>query len=104
MCRTRLLLRPLRHATNGASEVESEMGRLTAYVAGGSAVGGVARFALSGAVQRIADAPTPVGTLFVNVLGSFLVGFIMRYTLEGTPLSMNVRALLAVGFCGGFTT
>jgi fluoride exporter len=84
--------------------MEPGIGPLILYVAGGGAVGSVARFALSGAVQRIAGTPIPLGTLAVNVIGSFLVGLVMRLSLNGAPLSMNVRALLAVGFCGGFTT
>jgi len=45
----------------------------------------------------------PVGTLIVNVLGSLLIGFL--YALFSRQIiGENERLLLAVGFCGGFTT
>ena len=44
-----------------------------------SAVGGVARFLVDGLVQRAAPGPSPYGTLLMNVSGSLLVGFILRY-------------------------
>jgi fluoride exporter len=73
------------------------------YVAGGSAIGGVLRMLLSGAVhQRTAILPS--GTLTVNILGSFLVGLIARYAAESTGVSPEARAFLITGFCGGFTT
>jgi len=73
------------------------------YVAVGSAVGGVARFALSTFIQqRVGTFPT--GTLIVNVSGAFLLGFLMRYSLGSTSVSAEMRALLTTGFCGGYTT
>lgn len=84
--------------------MQSDFGKLWVYVAGGSAVGGVLRFALSSAVHRMTSTPFPIGTLIINVAGSFLAGFVLRYSIDGAPLSDNMRALLAVGFCGGFTT
>ena len=46
----------------------------------------------------------PVGTLVVNVTGSFLLGVILRYGVETPTLTPEVRAFLTVGFCGGYTT
>ncbi len=74
------------------------------YVALGSALGGMARYLLSGWIQRGADGVFPVGTLAVNVIGSLLLGFLLRYSLEGPSLSVEMRTLLTIGFCGGFTT
>ena len=68
----------------------------------GGALGSVSRYLLGTALQRPGQFPT--GTLVVNVLGSLLVGFIVRLALETTHVSPEARALLAVGFCGGFTT
>lgn len=45
----------------------------------------------------------PVGTMFVNVSGCFLIGILMRQFLN-MQVSPELRALLIVGFCGGFTT
>jgi len=74
------------------------------YVAIGSAVGGVIRYLLGGAIQRAFAASFPVGTLVINVTGSALLGFILRYALEMPAVTPEIRALLGVGFCGGYTT
>jgi fluoride exporter len=74
------------------------------YVALGSAVGGVARFALAVFVQQRVDPNFPFGTLIVNVSGSFLLGLLFRYALGTDAISLEVRALLTTGFCGGYTT
>jgi len=76
----------------------------TALVAFGGLVGSVARFWLSGAVQRLNGSDFPVGTLAVNVLGSFVIGVVMALSLERGTLGPAVRLCLTVGFCGGFTT
>lgn len=74
------------------------------WIAAGSALGGVARYLLGGAIQRWTPGTFPLGTLGVNVLGSLLLGFVLRYALETPAVSAEVRAFLTVGFCGGFTT
>ncbi|HWJ22790.1 MAG TPA: fluoride efflux transporter CrcB [Gemmatimonadaceae bacterium] len=74
------------------------------YVAAGSALGGVTRFLLGGYLQRAAGASFPVGTLVINVTGSFLLGFLLRYALGTASVTPEVRALLTTGFCGGYTT
>ena len=73
-------------------------------VALGSAVGGVARLLLGGALQRVSGSTFPVWTLVINVTGSLALGFLMRYLGEGVTVSAEARALLTVGFCGGYTT
>jgi len=74
------------------------------YVALGSAVGGVARFALASLVQQRVGPSFPVGTLLVNISGSFVLGLILRYALGTQAITPEVRALLTTGFCGGYTT
>jgi CrcB protein len=74
------------------------------YVALGSAAGGVLRYLLGGWVQERAGTSFPVQTLLINVTGSLLLGFLQRYALETTAISAEVRTLLTIGFCGGFTT
>jgi CrcB protein len=74
------------------------------YIAVGSAIGGVSRYLVGGLSQRLAGGTFPIGTLFINVTGSFLLGFILRYGIETTTLTPEVRALLTVGVCGGYTT
>jgi len=73
------------------------------YVAVGSAVGGASRFALSTFIQQRAGT-FPLGTLLINITGSLLLGFLMRYALGSTSVSAETRALLTTGFCGGYTT
>lgn len=71
-------------------------------IALGGAAGSVARFGIGSLMDRADDA-FPFGTLFVNVAGSLLLGFLIRYFTLST-LSPDVRAGLTIGFCGGFTT
>lgn len=73
-------------------------------VALGSAAGGVTRYLLAGAVQRAAGGPFPVGTLLVNVTGSFLLGFLLRSMLAVPAMTPELRLALTAGFCGGYTT
>ncbi|HET7623336.1 MAG TPA: fluoride efflux transporter CrcB [Gemmatimonadaceae bacterium] len=74
------------------------------FVALGSALGGVARFLLSTFLQQKAGAAFPIGTLVVNISGSILLGFLLRYALSTTAITPEVRGLLTTGFCGGYTT
>jgi CrcB protein len=74
------------------------------YVALGSAAGGVARYLLGGWIQQRSGGSFPIQTLLINVTGSFLLGFIQRYALETGAISPEVRTLLTIGFCGGYTT
>lgn len=72
-------------------------------VALGGALGSVSRFLLGPAIQRAFSITFPVGTLFINVAGSLLLGVVAGLAIGGT-VSPNARAFLAIGFCGGFTT
>lgn len=76
----------------------------TALVGLGGMAGSVARYWMAGLVQRLAGADFPLGTLGVNVLGSFLVSVFMVLSLERELIGADTRLLLTVGFCGGFTT
>ena len=76
----------------------------SALVALGGLVGSVGRYWLTGVVQRLNGTDFPVGTLTVNVLGSFVVALVMVLSVERGAVGPNVRLLLAVGVCGGFTT
>lgn len=74
------------------------------YVALGSAVGGVLRYLLGGLIQERSGTTFPVQTLFINVSGSLLLGFIQRYALDTAALSPEMRTMLTIGLCGGYTT
>ena len=73
-------------------------------VALGGVVGCVARYWLSGVVQRLGDHGFPSGTLAVNILGSLVIGVVMTLSLERGLVDERLRILLTTGFCGGFTT
>jgi fluoride exporter len=73
-------------------------------VAAGSALGGVARYLLTAAVQQRSAGFFPIGTFVVNVVGCLIIGFLMRVILDTGEFSPAARAFLTAGFCGGFTT
>jgi CrcB protein len=72
-------------------------------IALGGAGGSILRYLLGGAIQRGSGSGFPIGTMVVNVSGCFLIGILVRQFLN-MQLSHDLRALLIVGFCGGFTT
>lgn len=76
------------------------------WVALGGAVGSMGRFWLSGAVARHVGELFPWGTLAVNIVGSFAIGFFG--TLTGTEgrwlVPVGLRQFFMLGVCGGFTT
>ena len=74
------------------------------YIAAGSALGGVSRYLLGGLIQRAGDTGFPLGTLVVNITGSFLLGLFLRYAVDTPTITPEWRAFLTVGFCGGYTT
>jgi fluoride exporter len=71
-------------------------------IAVGSALGGMARYAMTTVVNDRANAAFPVGTLAVNVLGCLLIGILIE--LLGARVSHATQVFLTTGFCGGFTT
>ena len=75
-------------------------------VAAGSALGGLARYWLTGALAALTGPRFPYGTLLINILGSFVIGVVAGITLTPTRMGMHpdVRIFLMVGICGGFTT
>ena len=76
------------------------------WITFGSAVGGAARFWMSGVVARLIGETFPWGTMLVNVVGSFIIGFVATLTSPDGRLFIGSTARLAImaGFCGGFTT
>lgn len=73
-------------------------------VAGGGAVGATARYGVSVLSGRLFGPALPWGTLTVNVLGCFLMGLLVHWLVGREPNPMALRAFLAVGVLGGFTT
>jgi CrcB protein len=79
---------------------------VTLWVAVGSALGGVARYWMGVAVGRLAGNAFPWGTLLINIIGSFVIGYFGTLTLPDGPRPAGnlVRIFVMVGLCGGFTT
>jgi CrcB protein len=72
----------------------------------GSALGGMVRYWCSGVVAMRLGEAFPWGTVAVNILGSFLIGFVATLTgPDGRVLVPSLaRQFVMLGFCGGFTT
>lgn len=74
------------------------------WIAFGAVVGASARYALSGWIARSFSATFPYGTLIINIAGSFVLGFFMILATERLLLDVRWRWLIAIGFCGSYTT
>jgi CrcB protein len=70
----------------------------------GGFIGSVARYYVSRLNLQVDFFSIPVGTLLVNILGSFLLGFLTGVAAKTILLNADLRLLLMVGLCGGFTT
>ena len=68
----------------------------------GGFLGAISRFSLSNGIQKIMGTSFPYGTLSVNVIGSFLIGFLVLY-FEQT-LSPNQKLFAVTGLLGALTT
>jgi CrcB protein len=75
------------------------------WVTIGSALGGLLRYAISRWTMHLSTS-FPYGTIGINVLGSFIIGYFGTLTLQSGkyPASDNLRLFVMVGLCGGFTT
>jgi CrcB protein len=76
------------------------------WIAIGGALGTAFRYWCSGVAARLISETFPWGTLIVNVVGSFVIGFF--FTLTGPDgrllVSSTARLFVMVGLCGGYTT
>lgn len=74
------------------------------WVAIGGALGSILRYLMSRAIQENFGIDFPIGTLFVNLLGSFVIGFLYSYMVEGMLVAPHIRVFAITGILGGFTT
>jgi CrcB protein len=76
------------------------------WIAIGSALGGVARYWCSGVTARLIGETFPWGTIVVNVIGSFIIGFFATLTGPDGRIfaSSTTRQFVMIGICGGYTT
>jgi len=73
-------------------------------LAAAGALGTISRYALGGFTHKLLGQNFPYGTLAVNLIGCFLIGFLMHVGIATTLLSRTARMMLTIGFLGAFTT
>lgn len=76
--------------------------KLLAIFTGGG-IGAVLRF-LVGIFCKNLNLSLPIATFTVNIIGSFIIGFVLAYSVIKPDFSPTVKLFLTVGFCGGLTT
>ena len=74
------------------------------WIALGAVVGASARYFLSGIIARHFSSAFPYGTLVINLTGSLVLGFFLVFSAERVLLDPRWRLLVAIGFCGSYTT
>ena len=72
---------------------------MIAYITLGGILGTLARYLLQGVIQP-RGGTFPAGTLAINIAGSLLLGFIVRFATGSTVISPELRGGLTIGFCG----
>ena len=70
----------------------------------GGGLGAAARYVVSTSINEKVSSHFPFGTLTVNVLGSFVMGFLAMWLVENLGLNPLMRLAIFVGFLGAFTT
>ena len=73
-------------------------------VAAGGAIGASLRHLSGMALLRLAGPGFPFGTLFVNVIGSLIMGFFIAWLVSRGDIGNSMRLFIATGILGGFTT
>ena len=73
------------------------------YIGIGGFLGSVSRYLISKFLNNVIPS-FPLGTLAVNISGSFLIGFVIYSTVFGKSIPSNLRDLITIGFIGAFTT
>jgi len=74
------------------------------WISLGAIAGANARYFLSRWASRIFSPAFPYGTLIINVTGSMVLGFFLIWTSERVFADPRWRLLIAIGFCGAYTT
>ncbi len=70
----------------------------------GGGIGAVSRYLISLNLAKNFEINLPVSTFLVNVIGSFIIGFLYILFIEKADITPAVKLALTVGFCGGLTT
>ena len=74
------------------------------WISLGAMIGANLRYFVAQQAARIASPGFPYGTLLINITGSCVLGFFLTWTTERVLADPRWRLLVAVGFCGGYTT
>ncbi len=80
------------------------MSRNILFVAIGGMLGSVGRFLLVTLAVQLLPSTFPIGTFFVNVIGSFAMGAAVGFAERNLWFDSSWRIFITAGFCGGFTT
>jgi len=67
-------------------------------------IGAIARYFVSRFVAKMVSASFPYGTMLINVTGSFILGLFLVWSTERALPDPRWRLLVAIGFCGSYTT
>ncbi len=74
------------------------------WISLGAIVGASARYFVSRFIARVVSASFPYGTLLINITGSFILGLFLVWSTERALPDPRWRLLVAIGFCGSYTT
>jgi CrcB protein len=74
------------------------------WISLGAIVGASARYILSVLIARNFPTAFPYGTLLINITGSLILGFFLVFSTDRMLLDPRWRLLVAIGFCGSYTT
>lgn len=73
------------------------------FIAIGGGAGAVSRYLVSKGINMLSIGIFPYGTLFVNVAGAFLMGFLFSF-FNDAVIPVHYKSMITVGFLGAFTT
>ena len=74
------------------------------WISIGAIVGANLRYFVGQSVAKLLSSSLPYGTLIINITGRFILGFFLVWTGERVRADPRWRMLIAIGFCGGYTT
>ena len=94
-----------RRADNSYQPIRAEsLLQTILWISIGAIVGANLRYFVAQQVAKITSPGFPYGTMLINFTGSFALGFFLIWTTERVLADPRWRLLIAVGFCGGYTT
>jgi fluoride exporter len=98
-----LLLNGLSQIQSGLGAIDAEL-RIPMAIALGAIPGALCRYYLTRWCMQWFGAGFPFGTFIINLSGALVMGFFATFTMEKAIASPDLRALVAIGFLGAYTT